>query len=65
MLDEKGNCQFSTIIKTLLFTGMRAGEALALQWEDIDFDNNIIHIEHSLADVGGKHSFYHEFTTIE
>lgn len=55
MLDEKGNCQFSTIIKTLLFTGMRAGEALALQWEDIDFDNNIIHIEHSLADVGGKH----------
>ena len=34
---------------------MRAGECLALQWNDLDFDNGLIHIRHNLADVGGKH----------
>lgn len=46
---------FNTIILVLLFTGMRSGEALALQWEDIDFKNRKIHIRHSLSDVGGTH----------
>ena len=43
------------IIKVLLYTGMRSGECLALSWENIDFDNMTISIEHNLADVGGKH----------
>lgn len=43
------------IIKVLLYTGMRCGECLALSWEDIDFDNMTISINHNLADVGGKH----------
>lgn len=47
--------QLNTIIKVLLFTGMRSGEVLGLQWEDIDFDRHLIHVVHSLADVGGKH----------
>ena len=51
----EGYSQFNTIIKVLLYTGMRSGECLGLQWEDIDFDNNMIHIQHNLADVGGKH----------
>lgn len=45
----------NTLVKILLYTGMRSGEALGLQWSDIDFENHTIHIEHSLADVGGKH----------
>jgi integrase len=32
----------------LLYTGCRRGEALAIQLQDIDFDNNIIHITKSL-----------------
>ena len=28
----------------MLFAGLRRGEALALQWEDIDMDNNVIHV---------------------
>lgn len=46
---------FNTIILVLLFTGMRSGECLALQWEDIDFKNKKIYIRHSLSDVGGTH----------
>lgn len=41
--------QFNTIIKLLLYSGMRAGECLALRWEDIDFENNIIRIVHTLT----------------
>ena len=28
----------------LLFTGLRRGELLALQWQDIDFENHVIHV---------------------
>lgn len=46
---------FNTIILVLLYTGMRSGECLGLQWEDIDFANRRIHIHHTLSDVGGNH----------
>lgn len=46
---------FNTIILTLLHTGMRAGECLGLQWEDIDFEQRKIHIRHNLTDVAGTH----------
>lgn len=38
----------------MLWTGMRVGEVIGLQWEDIDFDNNQIHVEHTLEyyDIG-------------
>lgn len=32
-----------------LSTGMRRGEILGLMWEDIDFDNDIIHVRHNLS----------------
>lgn len=33
----------------LLYTGLRRGELLALRWEDIDFKNNIIHVNKSVS----------------
>ena len=36
-----------TFFILLTMTGMRAGEALGLQWADIDFDHNCIHIRRS------------------
>lgn len=37
---------------------MRSGECLGLSWEDIDFENRTISINHTLSDIGG----YHELT---
>lgn len=55
-LDEKPwDEDFKRIIKMLLFTGMRCGELLGLSWEDIDFNNKMISISHTLNDIGGKH----------
>lgn len=36
------NYRSGALIMTLLYTGMRRGEILALTWNDIDFDKNII-----------------------
>jgi len=47
--------EIDTIIKVLLFTGIRVGECLGLQWEDIDFKNKKLYIHHTLSDVAGKH----------
>ncbi|MBO5969815.1 MAG: site-specific integrase [Clostridia bacterium] len=33
----------------LFGTGCRIGEALALQWDDCDFDDHMIHVRHTLA----------------
>lgn len=39
---------FDSVAIILFNTGMRIGELLGLQWDDIDFDKKIIHIRHSL-----------------
>lgn len=36
------------IITCFLGTGCRAGELTGLTWDDIDFENNVIHIRHNL-----------------
>lgn len=52
---ESADTQNRTIIKLLLYTGLRRGELCGLLWDDIDFDKQIIHIRRSslyLADKG-------------
>lgn len=51
----------SPLITVMLYTGIRIGELGALKWEDIDFDNNEIHINHTLlfeSKATGKKSEY-------
>ncbi len=36
------------IFTLMLGTGLRVGEAVGLRWEDVDFDNNVISINHTL-----------------
>ncbi len=41
---------FTCFFLTSCFTGIRTGEVFALTWKDIDFENGIIHIKHSVYD---------------
>lgn len=49
LLSKENNKQMVLIIKMALKTGMRKGELLALQWNDVDFSTNTIHVNHSLS----------------
>ncbi len=46
--DEEMRCLFTTAV----MTGMRRGELLALQWDDIDFNANVVRVRRSLS--GGQ-----------
>lgn len=35
-------------------TGMRVGEATALQWEDVDMDAQVINVRHNLVILPGE-----------
>lgn len=43
------NTTYKNIMLLALFTGMRSGEILALKLSDIDFENNVIHIQRSMT----------------
>lgn len=51
------------VVMMLISTGMRIGEALALTWDDIDFDKNIISVNKSIAYV--KNEKYTKGSTTE
>ena len=41
-----------------LQAGLRIGEVCALRWCDVDFDNNVIHIRHTISRVPSPNSEY-------
>ena len=41
---DYGNMKYLAFFRLLAFTGMRKGEALALNWSDIDFQKKLVHI---------------------
>ena len=47
--NQELNHPYRNIIMLMLFTGMRIGEALALSYENIDFENNVIKIKRTLT----------------
>jgi integrase len=51
-VNNSTNCTFGIYAYFLLYTGLRKGEALALQWQDIDFDNNQINVTKSVCYTG-------------
>lgn len=40
-----------------LYSGLRIGEICALKWDDIDFNNNVIHVRHTVARVSNCNTF--------
>ncbi|SLM97459.1 Integrase [Brachybacterium faecium] len=43
-VQEKNSSKLYAFFRLLAFTGMRKSEALALQWEDVDFFNKTLRI---------------------
>lgn len=48
------NCTFGLLAYFLMYTGLRKGEALALRYSDIDFDNKLIRVRNSVYFVGNN-----------
>ena len=48
IVNKSINCTFGLLAYFLLYTGLRKGELLALQWKDIDFANKLIHVYKSI-----------------
>lgn len=49
LLEKFNQSKYGDLFTIAIFTGMRIGEILALQVDDIDFKNNIIHITKTLT----------------
>ena len=43
-LDEKGQYQYSVMVKLMIFSGARRAEICGLEWDDVDWDKSCIHI---------------------
>lgn len=46
---------FTSVVRFLLLTGVRSGEAFGLRWEDVDFEHQVIHVRRNLAKVQGQY----------
>lgn len=60
-LEKENNPKVATFFRLLAYSGMRKGEAFALQWKDIDFTKSEIRINKALA--RGKNSKLYLKTT--
>lgn len=45
------------LLRLILFTGLRRGEALALQWKDLDLERGEVRVWRAWAKVGGEGAF--------
>lgn len=46
---------FNSVVRFLLLTGVRSGEAFGLRWKDIDFDKHYIYIRRNLTNINSHH----------
>ncbi|WP_314406391.1 tyrosine-type recombinase/integrase [uncultured Gemella sp.] len=49
LVDSTNDIKLSAMFRVLAYTGIRKGELQALEWSDIDFTNNTININKTLA----------------
>ena len=54
------NKPWGYLLKLLLYTGLRVGEACALQWKHIDFDHKMICVEQNSITYSNNGEYYRE-----
>jgi integrase len=52
LLAAASKAEYSALIRTAVYTGLRLGELLGLKWEDVDFDEAVIHVRQQWAREG-------------
>lgn len=57
---ENEPIQFRTMITLLIYSGLRRGELGGLQWKDVDFNQNVIHIRRVTQYLPGQSVFIKE-----
>ena len=63
-LMEDQPIQYRTAVAILLFTGMRRGELLGLNWNDVNFENMTIDIQRTLQYLPEKGTYIEDTKTI-
>lgn len=63
LLSHKKYKRYYAFFMCLLGTGCRIGEMLGLRWQDIDWDNNVIHINHNLVCIRGNGNTEYHITS--
>ncbi len=56
LLAEAKGDRLEALYVLAVSTGMRQGELLGLQWEDIDLDRGTVQIRHQLHELAGQHA---------
>ena len=46
---QKIDCSYYSVFRTLTLSGLRIGECLGLTWDDVDFDNEELHVRRTLV----------------
>jgi integrase len=54
VLSAAGGTRYAPLFTLLVNTGLRRGEALALQWSDVDLEGGTLRVRGTLARVNGK-----------
>ncbi|NEM08731.1 tyrosine-type recombinase/integrase [Geodermatophilus normandii] len=54
LLHSADNTRYAPLFALLVHTGLRRGEALALQWSDVDLDKHLLRVRGTLARVQGR-----------
>ncbi len=58
LLDEHADLKYRAFFNIAIYGGFRRGEILGLTWDDIDFDNNMVHIRRAVHWSKDKGYYY-------
>lgn len=62
-ISNENDIKFKCLYETLYYCGLRKGEARALTWEDIDFEEKSLRVNKNIVSIGSESSPYYSVTT--